>query len=1254
TLHDLQRDYLSLMVEDLPELHRTLIQAHTQRFPSSTQEGRIPWEDLPEDDPYLWDHLVFHLQAANLAEELETLGTNLRYVGKKLWIKGPLAIESDLRQIAQVAPTNHQVARMERIISQAAHLFVQQPHLEGVLTTLLSRMQDEPSLKKEVQRLEDTFTFPYLKAVWSMPDRPHPALLRTIPAPSDSIYSIDPTGQWLFTTVAEETLKVWNLATGALEGTYGKDARETGVIGEEKDYLQTVKWWQFIQDKAPPFSKEEYGYYSECFTTDGKQWLVSLTKDDVFEAWDFPSLSKTWTVPGNGVTVMRLQIDPTGQWVSIHQKNPKHVESLIVRSLQTGQIVLALENNKNWYVHLWGEKHLACNLFDPKGQRFIASGQDRKAINVWDLETGRLIWELKIPRYHALFAEAIDPTGQWLLSLEGEGYSGGRHIRKIKVWDLTSGTLAWEARGRDSRLWGPWVTKNAVMDPSGRFVIAQSRMGAQHKFKVLDLKTGQLVRQWTMRYTPSHPPKNPSGNFYQEFEMHFHGHGVIQTGSPFIVWNLVTGREVLHLETPTQPISEYSITPNGNRVVTKSPEGLKVWDLNKTWEQEATRERSEPVTCCAVDPTGQSIVTGNLAGDLKIWQCSSGRVKTLLYHSLSVYQYMKHLDTKITSWFSFWTGVFKILLRAVTEGPFPSFFAPYLHHSEPITTCSIHPSGQWFISTDAKGTLKIWDWNKGSLVRTDNGIAIDPSHRWVLSRVSPVNLSLEDTQTPEGIRVWDLEQKTIRHFLRKSPWLRWLAKIGDALSQETVSYALYKDPNLFDEILGFDSTGRSFVTLDSSKTIRTTMEVATGKIKKMTRSSLDGLDFGGALPNSRWVVGYKENHTYDQSFLALCKARTGSMKWWHEFKGPLRKCTIDATGRWIVGTTWHNLMVWKRRSGKLVCSWDHPSAKCLTINSTKQLVAIALVDTLYVYEMKTGKLKQTLIGHRDRITCCDIDPLGNLVVTGSEDHTLKIWELETGNLMWTLEGHSSPITCCAIDSRGQWVASGDDMGVLNIWEVATGTLQRTLEEHCTSIQYCKIDPTSQRMITRDSSGLVKIWELPTGNLIRNLNCDNIGITYSKLKRTYHFTHSGPRVILPQWGINILEFATGKVSKNREESSLTGCILTIDPKGRFILTEEKIGVLNLWEWPSEILMQTFTGHTNEVTTASLDLEGKYLASGDQTGKLCVWEVSTGRLISTIQIEGKINELTWVPNHLQLVVAGMGGLYQFELLHGPNKE
>ncbi|WKX94698.1 hypothetical protein Q1695_011737 [Nippostrongylus brasiliensis] len=114
----------------------------------------------------------------------------------------------------------------------------------------------------------------------------------------------------------------------------------------------------------------------------------------------------------------------------------------------------------------------------------------------------------------------------------------------------------------------------------------------------------------------------------------------------------------------------------------------------------------------------------------------------------------------------------------------------------------------------------------------------------------------------------------------------------------------------------------------------------------------------------------------------------------------------------------------------------------------------------------------------------------------------------------------------------------------------------------------------------------------------------------------------------------------KISADRP---LTACVLD-HAESRLFLGSDKgnIAQINLYCMDSvpEMLVQVgddtndrvpvFNGHSSEITTLAVNGDGSVLASGDSSGKYCIWEISSRQCLKISSMRGPISTLQFVPN------------------------
>jgi WD40 repeat protein len=83
-------------------------------------------------------------------------------------------------------------------------------------------------------------------------------------------------------------------------------------------------------------------------------------------------------------------------------------------------------------------------------------------------------------------------------------------------------------------------------------------------------------------------------------------------------------------------------------------------------------------------------------------------------------------------------------------------------------------------------------------------------------------------------------------------------------------------------------------------------------------------------------------------------------------------------------------------------------------------------------------------GHLDGVLSMAFSLDNRLLASGSFDDTIRIWDVATGTLRNTLEGHSEGVFSVALSPDGQLLASGSYDNEARIWDISTGTLHQSL------------------------------------------------------------------------------------------------------------------------------------------------------------------------------------------------------------------
>ncbi|MCJ1348728.1 hypothetical protein MMC31_006961 [Peltigera leucophlebia] len=290
------------------------------------------------------------------------------------------------------------------------------------------------------------------------------------------------------------------------------------------------------------------------------------------------------------------------------------------------------------------------------------------------------------------------------------------------------------------------------------------------------------------------------------------------------------------------------------------------------------------------------------------------------------------------------------------------------------------------------------------------------------------------------------------------------------------------------------------------------------------------------------------------------------------------------------------------------------STNAVVFSPDGQLVASGSNDhTVRLWDAGTGSCRSTLKGHSDLVNVVAFSPDGQLVASASSDNMVRLWDVGTGSCRSTLEGHSNSVGAVAFSPDGQLVASASNDHTVRLWDGGTGSCRSTLQGHSDWVKAIVFSPDGQLVASASDDHTVRLWDTGTGS------CRSMLKGHSGLVRALAFSPDGQLVASASndHTVRLSDAGTGSCRSTLQGHSDWVKAVVFSPDGELVASASYDHTVRLWDARTGSCRSTLEGHFAGVGDVAFSPDGQLVASGSGDATVRLWDAGTGSCRSTLK-------------------------------------
>jgi len=559
-------------------------------------------------------------------------------------------------------------------------------------------------------------------------------------------------------------------------------------------------------------------------------------------------------------------------------------------------------------------------------------------------------------------------------------------------------------------------------------------------------------------------------------------------------------------------------------------------------------------------------------------------------------------------------------------------------HQNMVFSVAIDPDGEHIISGSQDGTVKVWDAETGSELRTlqhQHGATV-----WsvAFNRKTQRIVSCDSSYAWGEIKVWDIatgkELMTIRDkdvlsvaFVTFSPDGNQIVscsdkvvKVWDAATGTQAMTLIGHNNNVVSVAVSPD--GKRIVSGGADNMIKV-WDASTGTELMSLRGHRRGVNSVAFSPDGKRIT----SGGFDTTIKVWDVSTGAELMTIQGHSARICSVVFSPDGKYIASGSYDNtIKVWDAATGdEIMTLRGHSSAVSSVAFSAdgKHVVSGGLDKTIKVWDITIDRERLKLRGDGRPIYFIAFSADGKKLVSCGGKF-VKIWDMASGSELMTLHGHKSTVVSVACSPDGKYIASSSVDGTVNICDARTGATITTLRGPEGPVHPIAFSPDGKSLAWASYDGKIKVWDVVTGAEFMTLQ------GHENFVRSLAFSPDGKRIASAGGGtVKIWDAATGVEVMPLRGHNRQVWHIAFSPDGKRVVSGG-LGEIKVWDAVTGAELITLSDYTGVIHSVAFSPDGKRIISGGPDAIVGVWDTETGAELLRLKTADSVTSAAFSPD------------------------